>query len=1672
MIKFIQNIGDYFSSNYFDEDFIRKVLDKSGYAQEDIKSINKKVNTIKQKYFDYKQLLLEGRLRVKDKVTNTHHFHTELLNLLGYPGNKPQYDDLFHLNEEEVVPVRHILYRGDKPQLMIMEMQPLIKEGDDDPDGLFEQRYHVEEDEAPTSKAPQRYHRSQWENVFRIKDGLKISPAVINKAVSQLFLLEKHHRPAYILLMAGNVIFLLEEDKWFRGSYLQFDLEELFNEASLNRNNYALFYLLLSKEGLAPKADIVLMEQLDEDSHKSAYAVTKDLKEGVIHAVETLANEAVWYFNEQEHKSTALAGTLSHEQETVSSSNGQAAEVELDADKLKDDCLNMVYRLLFLFYAEARQDLDILPSNDEIYLHGYSLEMLRDLEQVPLNTASSQNGYFFHESLSRLFFLLNQGYRERDTDNRSFRVRSLDTPLFDEHKLHYLQKAKIRNVIWQDIIAQLSLSKKTRGRARGRISYANLGINQLGSVYESLLAFRGFFAETDYIEVHRKKKKNNESSEKIAREDGSFLVPRSRMDDFHPDEIYNDSEEGVEDPKVRIIPKGRFVYRLSGRDRQKSASYYTPEVLTQCTVKYTLKPILDRMSERIERGEHCASEILKLKVLEPAMGAAAFHNEVINQLAEKYLELRQTELKQKISPDLYREELQKVKAYIALNNVYGVDINPTAIELGKLSLWLNVMHKDMQTPFFGYRLGVGNAVVGAWLKVYKHKQIEFKPTNKSGTKWEKKEWWNEAPRMLKFIQKGINRKEDEIYHFLLPDINMVPSAGIKMLKDENTGEFERVRDWRKAFCEPIHADEYRLLQQLSTRIDELLEEHYAFQQKINAGTKDLPNIFGVEQPKLSLRSYAEKEELAESRKNRNAPYFKLKRVMDYWCSLWFWDMREADELPSRQEWYREMMTILDFDPKKQAEQQQAFYAGSAKQGDLFRRDEQMAIGFNGSKSKTAEETLQEAMSTYVNEERQHLFASRRQALIAKLSQTYRFFHYQLEFTEVFKERGGFDVIVGNPPWIKMEFEEKGIIAEKFPEVEIRKVSATEVRRRSEKLLEDDALQQVYYAELLEAEGAATFLNGAQNYPLLVGQQTNLYRCIIENTLSLTAEQGFAGLLHPEGIYDDPKADKLRKVVYPRLKYHFQFVNTLKMFQEILHWVTYGVNVYAGKPGLVKITSINNLYHPSTISASLVHNGQGLPGGLKVKDEASGSFTWNINPHKDRIIEFTQIELGVLAKTFEDTDQWKSTKLVSIHTRQILYVLEKLSEFPRKVRDIDFKVSEGFHETNAQDKGIIKRETKYPDIENYELIYSGPHFYVAQPIFKNPIEKCQKPLDYDTIDLTEIPEDYTPRTNYVPEENLSTYASRFKGLKIIGREKETEKPIYDNYLDYYKLTWSRMVSLSGERSLQTMIALPKTAHVNTVNSIIFSKDGHLIEAVGLTSSIILDFFVKTIGKGDIRGSNLASFPLGIGQPYYLKLAVRTLLLNCLTTAYSDLWQNNWQEEFKAEQWSKADARLKSFSALTPEWQWETPLRNHYERRQALVEIDVITAMALGLTLEELILIYEVQFPVLQQNEDDTWYDAQGNIVFTASKGLTGVGLDRKEWEHIKGLQPGATLDCKQFDNLQCNAPGEITHTITKSELYQGKQLTYHAPFDKCDRVEDYKRAWKHFEGVFKQNQTTV
>lgn len=1640
--RFIQNVGDYFPSGYFSDDFINKVQNCAGRSADEMKELCSPYVQIRGEYEEFKNFIINSHARKEDEIKHTHDWHTTLLRKLGY-NTDHAYEEPYVVKEgtndspSEIIPVRHIIRSGNQVAMLIMEMQNLITINDVEPDGLFKQQY-----EGDTTSNHQRYNAGQWRQVIPVKyldrERYHFSPAVINKAITQIFLMPEERRPHYVLMLAGNVVFLFDRDKWARGSYLQFSLDDLYFQAQIKayRLHYALFHLLCCKETLAADGQTVLMDSLIEESYKNAYEVTKDLKEGVIFAVETLANEALYYWKQNNNI-------------PVSDYTDDTFEAEV-----KDDCLTIIYRLLFLFYAESREELEILPVGDEVYKLGYSLESLRDLEMMRLNSQASREGYFFDDSIHHLFSLLSNGHHATDaTNNKSFRVRPIDSPLFNDKNLHHLANVKIRNIKWQEIIKALSLSKKKN--YCGRISYANLGVNQLGSVYESLLAFRGFYAEEDYIEVH----KANDPS------DGTFLVPYSRMSDFDISEVLTDNETGA----PIILPKGTFVYRLNGRDRQKSASYYTPEVLTRSTVKYTLKSIIDDVASNKRK----ATELLDLKILEPAMGAAAFQNEVINQLAEAYLFHQQRQQREnglnnwRIQPDHYRDELQKVKAYIATHNVYGVDLNPTAIELGKLSLWLNVIHKDMETPFFANRICVGNAVIGAWLKVYSKNEF-YGISERYGAKLKPNKWWEKAPHKVKFFSNRVNRSINDVYHFLLPDANMLGVRCIKEQKQANPVAEKRMAAILKNWTEPIGAYEFQTLQRLSAKIDILLKDYYIDQISIEKYTNNRREIWdGIDhsgseslfKEEEQAESYARKQELFDTRYGHNNAYRKLKLAMDYWCSLWFWEYKDADSLPTREEYWADIEALLDVDNDKldnrtrQALERADKVCEDEPEFNRISEDEAQIV------AKTQEEMLTEVQG------KTSLFSDEdplRLKIVCRLSERYRFFHPMLEFIEVFWLRDGFDIICGNPPWIKLEFDEIGIMSEKYPEVAIRKMSAPDARKKRDELfVANPDLEKLYRAEETDNTCSGVFLNAYQNYPLLVGQQTNLYKCVLTNGMELMGRDGYMGLLTPESIYDDPKGQPLRRELYKHLMYHFQYQNELRLFAEVHHHTQYGGELLrSGISSPPRFASLSNLFHPSTVDACFAHDGHGLCGGIK---DENGN--WNTAPHKERIVSISEVELRVLSETFEDGTTSDCAKFVSIHSKEIINVLRKISEFPTHLGEVENIITECLHETGAVDAGIIKRDTDYANIDQYEMIYNGPQFYVANPLNKCPRQRCILNSDYDNINLLTIDNDYLPRTNYVPAIPLSEFKQQFRGF-LIGQYHDGHSK-YGDWIDYYKLGFRKMVGSSAERTLICALLPRKSAHIHGVISVAKSDGNHSVDAAGLYSSIVMDFYMKTLGASNVQSSRMNKFPLGVAPKYQSALYSRTLLLNCLTKHYADLWEEMWKEEYKQESWSIEDKRLKPFASLTEQWQWSTPLRNYFERRQALVEIDVIAAMALGLSLQDLEMIYTIQFPVLQQNENDTWYDAEGKIVFTCSKGLTGVGLDRKRnaktgmlgWEDIRGEQ----ID----ENTYAGISPTHTHTIdpAKSELYGGQQQTFVAPYTRCDRIADYRTAWAHFEKIF-------
>lgn len=395
------------------------------------------------------------------------------------------------------------------------------------------------------------------------------------------------------------MIVLADRAAWGEGRYLAASLD-----TALDRNNTkdgqeldtlaALFgadSLRAPEEGGEnPLAGLV------DKSTKHAVGVSSELRDGLRESVELIANEV-------------LARIAYHEGVRLE----DVKELPELSRQLTRESLRYLYRILFLLYAEARPELGILPSDYPEYHQGYGLGRLGELvAERDLVGEKAREGVYLYESLDLLFSKVQEGYRPRrthgvgakDSEDVGLRFEPLHSKLFEPESIRligaesvkdprhdddsdegprYLD-TRLRNATLYKVLRKLMLTRGRKGERGGFISYAQLGINQLGAVYEGLMSYAGFIAGEELYEVA----KNGDPK------DGSWLIPSSKADEY-ADSVFvcRRNEETGADVRVRYRP-GSFVYRLSGRDRQTSASYYTPESLTKVTVQLALQHRLDQ----------------------------------------------------------------------------------------------------------------------------------------------------------------------------------------------------------------------------------------------------------------------------------------------------------------------------------------------------------------------------------------------------------------------------------------------------------------------------------------------------------------------------------------------------------------------------------------------------------------------------------------------------------------------------------------------------------------------------------------------------------------------------------------------------------------------------------------------------------------------------------------------------------------------------------------------------------------------------------------------------------------------------------------------------------------------------------------------------------------------
>ena len=178
------------------------------------------------------------------------------------------------------------------------------------------------------------------------------------------------------------------------------------------------------------------------------------------------------------------------------------------------------------------------------------------------------------------------------------------------------------------------------------------------------------------------------------------------------------------------------------------------------------------------------------------MGSAAFLNEAVSQLAEAYLTRKEQETGESVPHDKRVQELQRIKMFIADRNVYGIDLNPIAVELAEVSLWLNSIFEGGYVPWFRTQIVNGNSLIGARRQCYTMNQARAQAGPAV--------WYNNAPER---IEPGQQRKfSRQIYHFLLGDPGMCAYTD-KVIKSLEPEKIDHIKKWNKAFTKPLTEDE-------------------------------------------------------------------------------------------------------------------------------------------------------------------------------------------------------------------------------------------------------------------------------------------------------------------------------------------------------------------------------------------------------------------------------------------------------------------------------------------------------------------------------------------------------------------------------------------------------------------------------------------------------------------------------------------------------------------------------------------------------------------------------------------------------------------------------------------------------------------------------------------------
>ena len=713
-----------------------------------------------------------------------------------------------------------------------------------------------------------------------------------------------------------------------RLSYIEFDLQQILEGE--NFAEFGLFYRLFHRSRLPEgmeDADECLLEYYHQEALQQGGRVRERLRDGVEKALIQLGN-----------------GFLQHSQnEALREKFNNNYELEYYRQLLR-----LIYRLLFLMVAESRELLfigDDIEKN-RIYREYYSIERLRSLAERPRYRREGFQDLW--QGLRVTFRLFDENWR-----GELLGLSPLNGDLFGSTTLSDLDDCAIDNYDLLVAIRELSLYQD-KSQLR-RVNYSALDVEELGSVYESLL-------------------------------------------DFHPQ-----------------INERQGIYEFAlvfGSDRKTTGSYYTPPQLVQQLIKTALEPVIAEKvssSALAQSGEDALKRyyeraLLSLKVVDPACGSGHFLLAAARRIGKELARIRTGETEPGYEP------LRQAVRDVIQNCIYGVDINPLAVDLCKVALWIEGFCSGKPLNFLDHRIKCGNSLVGVL--------------------------------DINCLDEGI---PDNAYKPVTGDEKKLATN----LKKRNKKERE-------------NQGQLSIFEKLSTQRSEYAETW-----------RELGEI-----PETTPQEVKEKEkQYRETRKNQT--WWRDYSACNLWTAAFFMGLTEEN---------------LQLLPTTAALSRLVRSSALAQSGEEVLKH-------------NYEQSIQDIVDA-----------------ANKLAKEKRFFHWCLEFPEVFEE-GGFSCVLGNPPWERIKLQEKEFFAGRDIEIAIAKNKAARQKLIKELPKKNPQLAQEWKKAKHDAEAQSKFIRESNRFPLTAVGDVNTYAVFAETTRKIISSRGRTGIIIPAGIATDDTCKK-------------------------------------------------------------------------------------------------------------------------------------------------------------------------------------------------------------------------------------------------------------------------------------------------------------------------------------------------------------------------------------------------------------------------------------------------------------------------------------------------------------------------------------------------------------------